>query len=229
MTSSSTLGTIRRLWKSIVEFKPLEPNSGRIDPNADDLTQLLLNWGGNSPEEKSRVIQLMYPELKRVAEMRMRRERRDHTLQPTALVNEFFLRLAKARSIGWQSRAHFLAAASRAMRLMLVDYSRSHNAGKRGGGASASMEIEGAEPAHAPRTVDIMEIDELLTALAAEDPRMASVVEMRCFGGLTNLEIAEVLGVDERTVKRDWQVARAWMFNRLQGGSGDVRRRMGAG
>jgi RNA polymerase sigma-70 factor, ECF subfamily len=223
------LGTIRRLWKSIVEFKPLEPDHSRTDANFDDLTRLLVNWSASSPEEKARVIQLMYPELKRVAEMRMSRERRDHTLQPTALVNEFFLRLAKSRSIGWQSRAHFLAAASRAMRLLLVDYSRSHNAGKRGGDQAANMEIEGGEPAQAPRVVDIMEIDELLTALAAEEPRMASVVEMRCFGGLTHAEIAEVLGVDERTVKRDWQVARAWMFNRLRGGSPDVGRGMGAG
>ena len=198
-----------------------------MDRNSEELTRLLLNWNVNSAEEKSRVIQMMYPELKRVAQMRMRRERPDHTLQPTALVNEFFLRLAKARNVNWQSRAHFLAAASRAMRLMLVDYSRSHKAGKRQHGYP-NMEFESGEPAQDPGVIDIIQIDELLTALAAEEPRMAAVVEMRCFGGLTHAEIAEVLGVDERTVKRDWQVARAWMFSRLRGGSDDVRRRMGA-
>jgi RNA polymerase sigma factor (TIGR02999 family) len=198
------------------------------DANSEDITRLLVNWRAASPEEKARVIQLMYPELKRIAEIRMSQERRDHTLQPTALVNEFFLRLARARNIGWQNRAHFLAAASQAMRLLLVDYSRSHNAGKRGGDHMSNMEIEGAEPAQTPRIVDVLEIDELLTALAAEEPRMARVMEMRCFGGLTHAEIAEVLGVDERTVKRDWQVARAWMFNRLRGGSADDRRGMGA-
>ncbi|HUE01936.1 MAG TPA: ECF-type sigma factor, partial [Bryobacteraceae bacterium] len=90
-------------------------------------------------------------------------------------------------------------------------------------------EFENEEPAQAPGVVDILEIDEVLTAMAAEEPRMAAVVEMRCFGGLTHPEIAEVLGVDERTVKRDWQVARAWMFSRLRGGSANVRRGMGTG
>ncbi len=211
-----------------MEFISSNPVTNRTDANSEELTRLLINWNANSTEEKSRVIQLMYPELKRVAQMRMRRERPDHTLQPTALVNEFFLRLAKTRNVSWQSRAHFLAAASRAMRQLLVDYSRSHNAGKRRGDQT-NMEFEGEEPAQAPGVVDILEIDEVLTAMAAEEPRMAAVVEMRCFGGLTHPEIAEVLGVDERTVKRDWQVARAWMFSRLRGGSADVRRGMGTG
>jgi RNA polymerase sigma factor (TIGR02999 family) len=144
----------------------------------------------------------------------MRRERSDHTLQPTALVNEFFLKLCARQNVVWRNRAHFMAAASRAMRRILVDYARSRKAGKRGG--EYKLPLDGCETFGCASGVDVEDIHVVLDELAAEDERMAQVVEMRFFGGLSNAEVAEALGVCERTVKRDWQVARAWLFARLQ-------------
>src|SRR5204862_5104526 len=132
---------------------------------------------------------------------------------PTALVNEFFLQMARHQGFRYQNRAHFMAIASRAMRRLLVDYSRARGADKRGGGA-AKVQMDGMESLPA-KVFDILEINDALDRLAAEEPRMARVVELRCFGGLKYSEIAEVLQVDERTAKRDWQVARAWLFGRL--------------
>jgi RNA polymerase sigma factor (TIGR02999 family) len=163
----------------------------------------------------------MYPELKRIAEGRMRAERSDHTLQPTALVNEFYLHFARLQGLSWKNRVHFLAVASNVMRRVLVDHARAHGAAKRGHG-SAKLQIEGLELGTAWPAYDVVEIHELLERLAAEEPRMARVVELRYFGGLTNKEIGEVLMVDERTVKRDWQVARAWLFGQLRKGSPHV-------
>ena len=196
----------------------------RVNPDTE-LSHLFLDWDTATPDEKARAMELIYPELHRIATTRMRRERSDHTLQATALVNEFFLHLAKSRKLQWRDRAHFLAMASHAMRRLLVDYCRAHNAEKRGGGAlrvSFTM-----DETHHESEFDLIEINEIMNKLAAEEPRMARVVELRCFGGLTHAEIAEVLGIDERTVKRDWQVARAWLFSQLKKGNDDVGGGMG--
>jgi RNA polymerase sigma factor (TIGR02999 family) len=166
-------------------------------------------------EARDRAVALLYPELKRIAEAQMRRERPDHTLQATGLVNEFFVYLANSRTLTAQSRAHFLVLASIVMRRLLVDYARARKRDKRGG-QLVRVDIEQAERGDAPQFADLVEIDELLTKLAASDPRMARVVELRFFGGLTNAETAEALGVNERTIKRDWQIARAWLYSQLR-------------
>jgi len=183
-----------------------------------DVTGKLRRWGDLEPATRADVIERLYPELKRIAAFRMKRERPDHTLQPTALVNEFFIRLAAKPEFEWQSRAHFLAAASVAMRRLLVDHARNHRCAKNGGDV-VRVQIEGdfREAADVDGT-DMLAFDELLRHLEKEEPRMAQVVELRCFGGLTHAEIAEVIGTDERTAKRDWQVAKAWLAGKLRKG-----------
>ena len=191
-----------------------------------DVTLLLQRWGTGDAEVRDELISLLYPELKRIAESRLRSERRDHTLQPTALVSEFFLRLARQSELSWRNRAHFLAVSSQIMRRLLIDYARSHNADKRGGGA-VRLQLDELAIAGNRSGIDAMEFDELLEILAKQEPRMAQVAEMRCFGGLTNGEIGEALGVDERTIKRDWEVAGAWLRGQLRKGKGNDSRRVG--
>jgi RNA polymerase sigma factor (TIGR02999 family) len=164
---------------------------------------------------RDRVVTLLYPELKRIAEIQMRRERHDHTLQATGLVSEFFVHLARSTTLSATSRAQFLVIAAVVMRRVLVDYARTRKRDKRGG-RFVRVELEHAEPPESPRFVDLLEIDELLSRLAESDPRMAQIVELRFFGGLTVSETGEALGINERTVKRDWQVARAWLYSQLR-------------
>jgi len=192
-----------------------------LSPNmVGEVTEILTRWNAHAPEDQAKLLDALYPELKRIAEFRMRHERPDHTLQASALVNEFVIQLCTATHQPWQNRLHFLAIASRAMRRILVDYARSHKAGKRGGPAS-KIQLDGINIA-APREFhDILEIHELLEKLAQEDARMADVVELRYFGGLSNGEVAEALGIAERTVKRDWQVARAWLYAHMSHGPRD--------
>ncbi len=173
----------------------------------------LLAASESSAEARDAVITRLYPELKRIAEAHMRRERPDHTLQATALVSEFFVDIARHPAITARTRLQFLKLASVAMRRLLVDYARSRGAEKRGGDR-VRIQVDALDQAgSAPQ--DLIEIDELLEQLAQEDARMAQVVELKFFGGLTNAEIGDVLGVHERTVKRDWQVARAWLYSRV--------------
>lgn len=182
------------------------------DHSSDRLANLLA-VSEHDEAARHEVMTLLYPELKRIAEAHMRRERPDHTLQATALVSEFFVDVARNPAITARTRLQFLKLASVAMRRLLVDYARARASEKRGGDR-VRLDIDGFDiPGTAPDT--FVEIDELLTQLAREDARMAQVVELRFFGGLTNIEIGEALGVTERTVKRDWQVARAWLFARL--------------
>jgi len=176
-----------------------------------DVTALLRQW--REPQIRERLFTLIYPELRKVAEMRMRRERPDHTLQPTALVNEVFLVLVRHDAINWQDRAHFLAIASSAMRRILVDHARARSAQKRRAG-----QVHIADPADFAVKDDfaeLLEIDDLLEKLAKKHPRVAQVVELRYFGGLTIEEVAEILSVNPRTVKRDWEIARGWLFTAL--------------
>jgi RNA polymerase sigma factor (TIGR02999 family) len=175
----------------------------------------LLAASETDAQARDAAITLLYPELRRIAEAHMRRERPDHTLQATALVSEFFVSIARNPSITARTRLQFLKLASVAMRRLLVDYARSRGAEKRGGD-KIRLNIEGIEePGRAPE--HLSDIDEALVQLAREDPRMAQIVELKFFGGLTNAEIGEALGISERTAKRDWQVARAWLYSRLTG------------
>ena len=180
----------------------------------------LLAASETSDETRDHLVTLLYPELKRIAEAHMRRERRDHTLSSTALVSEFFVHIAKSPNFLPRTRTQFLIVASVAMRRLLVDYARARRAEKRGG-ERVRVDIENADPSEAPGFVDILEIDQLLSRLSEADARLARIVELRFFGGLTNAEIALALGVHERTVKRDWQVARAWLYSHLSRMDGD--------
>ena len=178
----------------------------------DDVTRLLSALAAGDQAAVSPLFAIVYDELRRVAAAALRRERPDHTLQPTALVHEAYLRLASEPDERWQSREHFLAVAARAMRRVLVDHARGHNAQKRGRGEPVlSLEdIDAAAPGVA-REIDFLALDTALTRLASFDPRQAQLVELRFFGGLTVEEAARVAGVSPRTVKREWQVARAWL------------------
>jgi RNA polymerase sigma-70 factor, ECF subfamily len=167
------------------------------------------------PEPGPGLASSLYRELHRLAVGKMRFERGNHTLQPTALVNEAYLRLAGQSDSMWQDRTRVLGLAANAMRHILVDYARAHNAEKRGDGQVQVTLIEDLVEGAKNSTADILAVDEALTRLAAFDPRQANILEMHFFGGLTFDEIALELGVSSRTVKRDWTMARAWLRQEL--------------
>src|SRR5262249_11506792 len=160
--------------------------------------EILQRLDGGDERARSQLVALLYPELRRIAESRMRTERLDHTLQPTALVNEFFLQLARQAPLSCRSRSHFLAAASQALRRLLIDHARSRAAGKRGGNP-LRIQLDDFVLQQDDPGLDVVVLGQLLDRLASEEPRMAKVVDMHCFGGLTHQEIGEALGVDERT------------------------------
>jgi RNA polymerase sigma-70 factor, ECF subfamily len=195
-----------------------------------EITALLRKLSEGDVDVVSHVMAALYDDLRKIAAGQMRRERPDHTLEPAALVSELFLQLVRKPAIQWQSRRHFLGAASQEMRRFLVDYARSHTSLKRGG-EFKKIQLQDCGEAFNDNPEKFLEVNELIDQLASQEPRMARVVEMRCFGGLTHQEIADVLGMDERTVKRDWSVARAWLTSQLRKGKtdGNVARRMGAG
>jgi RNA polymerase sigma factor (TIGR02999 family) len=178
------------------------------------LRQLTCADAADRDAHLSRIVTLVYPELRRLAGRLMRNERAGHTLQPTALVHEAFLNLVDA-DIEWQGRAHFLGVAARAMRQVLVDHARRHQAGKRGAGV-AHVTFDDMRGAAAPRLHDLLALDEALERLAKVDSRGARVVELRVFGGLTARETAEVLAVSKRTVDTDWSFARVWLARELR-------------
>ena len=186
----------------------------------------LLSAAESNPDARDRVITLLYPELRRIADAHLRRERPDHTWQATALVSEFFVHLTRTRAFTASTKAQFLIIASVTMRRLLVDYARMRKATKRGG-ELVRVDIESADPSDTAHFADLLVIDDLLGQLAESDARMARIVELRFFGGLTNAEIAEVLNVHERTVKRDWQMARAWLYSHLRREDRDESRGLG--
>jgi RNA polymerase sigma factor (TIGR02999 family) len=182
---------------------------------SSEITQLLkeLKAGGHD-ETPSRLLPLVYDELRRLAAQYLSRERPDHTLQPTALVHEAFLRLVDQTRATWQDRAHFFRTAARAMRHILVDHARAHAAAKRGGLARRlSLEEAAIEPAE--RAADLVALDEALQSLTEMDERKARIVELRFFGGLSVDETAEVLGVHRTTVMRDWEIAKLWLYREM--------------
>ena len=178
-----------------------------------EITQLLdqLSHGDNAAED--RLVPLVYNGLHQIAARFMRGERQDHTLQPTALVNEAYLKLIEQRKVSWQSREHFYRIAARLMRRVLVDHARQVKARKRDGGCKIPLELSLIYVDEQPH--DLLAIDEVLGRLAELDPRQAEVVELRFFGGRSEEEIAEILAISVRTVKRDWRVARAWLYAEL--------------
>jgi RNA polymerase sigma-70 factor, ECF subfamily len=180
-----------------------------------DLTGLLDDWTRGDARALDRLLPLVYDELRRVAARQLRRERADHTLQPTALVHEAYLKLIDQRRVDWRSRAHFYGVASQVMRRLLVDHARQHNAGKRGHGLEF-VAIDEALNAPAPNQIPVLELDEVITRLEKIDRRLAQLVEVRAFGGCTLEEAAEVLKVSESTAKRDWRTAKAWLMRELR-------------
>lgn len=184
-------------------------------PSEQPVTQLLIAYSNGNREALGALLPLVYNELRRIAELRMRRERPDHTLNATALVHEAYIKLMDQGDVSWQNRAHFFAIASRLMRQILIDYARKHNAGKRGGGAPDTL-LDGKEISLSERADELLALDEALNRLAQFDERLASVVEYRFFGGLTIEETAAVMEVSPMTIKRDWRKAKAWLYRELQ-------------
>jgi len=185
-------------------------------PSPAGITDLLHAWGDGDDGALAQLTPLVEAELRRLARGYMRRERRGHTLQTTALVNEAFLRLTDARRVRWQDRAHFLGISARLMRRVLVDHARSRGCGKRGGGAERVTLDEGLVTSPEP-AVDLLALDRALEALAAVDVRKSRVIELRFFGGLSVEEAADVLHVSIDTVKRDWRLAKLWLLRELDG------------
>ena len=189
-------------------------------PGSHEITQLLLAWSEGDSEALDRLTPLVYSELRRLARSYMRKERAGHTLQTTALIHEAYLRLIDAGQVEWRNRAHFFGVAARAMRQILVAMARDRGRQKRGGGAR-QVSLDEAMIIDEGLDEDLVALDEALGALGQFDARKAQVVEMRFFGGLTEEEIAETLGVSTETVRRDWRLARSWLRLKLSGEKND--------
>jgi RNA polymerase sigma factor (TIGR02999 family) len=179
-----------------------------------EITQTLREWNEGDEGAKERLIPFVYDELKRQARLLMSRERSDHTLQPTALVHEAFLRLSEQTGIDWQNRSHFYGIAARLMRQVLVDHARLHATEKRGNHA-IHFSIDDVQIPAEERAGSILVLDEVLERLEKFDETQARIVEMRFFGGMNHQEIADSLGVSERTVGREWEAARLWLYREL--------------
>jgi RNA polymerase sigma factor (TIGR02999 family) len=186
-----------------------------------DVTTLLRAWSGGDQGARDRLVPLVYAELHKRAAAYLRRERRDHTLQPTALVHEVYLRLVKQRHADWQNRAQFFAVAAQIMRRILVDHARGGRMAKRSGRwvrvplDDAAVEVSGPDAA-------ILDLDAALTRLSELDPRKSQIAELRFFGGLSLEETGHVLGLSVATVERDWQTARAWLYAAIKGTGRDA-------
>jgi RNA polymerase sigma factor (TIGR02999 family) len=187
-----------------------------MDPRGD-VTRLLEAINRGDAGAESELISLVYEELRRLAGHYMRRERPDHTLQPTALVNEAYLRLVNQHEPNWQNKAHFFAIAGSLMRRILVDHARAHTRGKRGGG-QRPVQLEEAPLFSEDQSEELLDVDRALTEFAREYPRPSQIVEMRFFAGMSVEEIADVLRISPKTVKRDWSLARAWLHRELRTG-----------
>lgn len=187
-----------------------------------EITTLLTAVRRGDRGAESVLAEIVYDELHGMARTHMKRERRDHTLQATALVNEAYLHLVRDRHVDWQGRAHFFACASIVMRRILVDYARRRSARKRPSGG-LRVELNEWRASEQPRVDQMLVLDEALRRLEELDARQARIVEMRYFGGLTEEEVAEVLGISTRTVKRDWTSARAWLQVQLSDAPRDTR------
>jgi RNA polymerase sigma factor (TIGR02999 family) len=185
-----------------------------IPGSVDDITTLLVAWGRGDEAALEQLIPLVHRELHQIARRCLKGERAGHTLQPTALVNEAYLRLVDVRRMNWHDRTHFFAMSARLMRRVLVDFARSRQYQKRGGGVM-KVSLDEAHRVSTERGQDLVALDEALTALSAIDERKARVIEMRFFGGLTAEETAAVLEVSRETVLRDWRLARAWLMHEL--------------
>jgi RNA polymerase sigma factor (TIGR02999 family) len=182
--------------------------------SSHEVTQLLDQLTRGNPDAMAGLMPLLYAELHKLALHHLRRERTDHTLQPTALVHEAYLRLVGQQRVRWQNRAHFFGIAAQMMRRILVDHARAHTASKRGSG-ERPISLDDAVASIPGVNVDVLALDEALVRLARIDAQQSRVVELRFFGGLTIKEAAEVLGISHATVEREWTVAKAWLYDQL--------------
>lgn len=185
-----------------------------MSADSHEVTRLLQAWSEGDTGARDRLMPLVYQELRRRAAAHLRRERRDHTFQPTALVHEAYLRLVDQRRAAWQNRAQFFAVASQMMRRILVDRARARRMAKRSG-RWARVTLDEAVKAAPPVDLDVLDLDAALTRLAEFDQRKSQIAELRFFGGLSLEETGEALGLSVATVERDWQAARAWLFKTL--------------
>jgi RNA polymerase sigma factor (TIGR02999 family) len=193
----------------------VEANSTKTSASAD-ITQLLVAWREGDDSALARLTPILYDDLRRLARRHLLAERAGHTLQPTALVNEAYLRLVDYKRMQWQDRAHFLAVSAQLMRRILVEHARRRNL-KRGGGIP-HVSLEHVGEAGSAASKDVLALDAALSELARMDPRKAQVVELRYFGGLSVEETAEALGISGVTVMRDWSSAKAWLYREIAGG-----------
>src|SRR6185369_10482634 len=195
-------------------FRSIERDKRMASTSSDGITQLLERWSNGEENARDELVRLVYPELHRIATTYLRRERREHTLQPTALVNELFLRFYEQNSMTWQNRAQFFGIAAQLMRRILVDYARAKNAEKRGGDrycvSLRNVRAFGDEP-----DADLLALHDILNGLAEIDSDQARIVELRFFGGLTIKETAEVMGISHATVEREWKIAKAYLKREL--------------
>jgi RNA polymerase sigma factor (TIGR02999 family) len=189
-----------------------------VAASAELTTALLSRLGDGNSESEAQLAPIIFRELRRVAQGHLRRERPNHTLQATALVNEVWIRLAGQPTIGWENRAHFFSVSSRLMREILVDYARRRNADKRGG-AQQQITLQDHLAAQQEHSTELLSLDQAVERLQKFDPRASRIVEMHFFGGLSFEEMGLVPGVSARTVKRDWRMARAWLRGELSAGA----------
>ncbi|MBI3474271.1 MAG: sigma-70 family RNA polymerase sigma factor [Acidobacteria bacterium] len=182
------------------------------------VTQLLVNWGNGSQQSLEALIPLVYDELRRQARRYLRRERPDHTLQSTALVHEAYVRLVDQRQVNWHNRSQFFGVAAQLMRRILVDHARGRAAVKRGAGVT-KLAIAEEVAALEMRNVDLIALDTSLRELEKMDPQQSRIVELRFFSGLSIEDTAEALGISTATVKRDWALAKAWLYREISGGT----------
>lgn len=185
-----------------------------MNPAPGEVTQILRELRQGNRGAQDRLIPLVYRELRRIAGAHLRREPDTHTLQPTALVHEAYMRLVDITQVDWQGRTHFFSVASTLMRRILVEHARANRTHKRGGGEDTLYVSDALLPSPG-RAPEILALDDALNLLARLDERQAKIVEMRFFGGMTEQETGDVLGISVRTVKRDWRVAKAWLFKEL--------------
>jgi RNA polymerase sigma factor (TIGR02999 family) len=190
----------------------------QVTAHPGDVTRLLLAWSDGDSKALDGLLPVVYEELRRIAGRYLNREREGHVLQPTALVHEAYLKLVDQDRVQWQNRAHFFGVAAQLMRRVLVDHARMQLAGKRGGGATV-LALTDAAGATKPASVDVIAIDRALTRLASAYPEQGRLVELRYFGGLTIEETSEVMGLSPATIKRQWTVARAWLYRDLNPGA----------
>ena len=194
-------------------------------PSPQEVTQLLADWGKGDRSALDKLFPLVHSELRRIAQRQMSQERPGHTLQATALVNEAYLKLAGQQGFDWQNRAHFFAVCAQVMRHILIDHARAHARDKRGGGA-VKVSLNDALVVVEDQAAHFIALDEALRVLERLDPQKGKIVELRYFGGLSVDETAEVLNISPRTVRREWQRSKAWLFRLITEGLTDETRRL---